>query len=317
MTRGWSFRWLVFAALVILFLVGVLLLSSMNVASYTQVVIYNVAFYAAMAQAWNLMSGFTGYISFAHGGLAGIGAYASILAMNAGAPLSVAVLVAAGAAALASVVIGLPSLRLRGIAFAFATIFFQAAILIVANKATPLTGGSQGKASAAIVPLEHLLIGMLLVAGVATATIYCLRRSRLGLRLLAIREDETAARSLGIRTVRLKLGAFAASAAFAGAAGGLNAFYLATIFPAGVFNLKGSLEPLVIALIGGAGSAVGPAVMAGIYGYYQDLLQTLGSELQLTLLGLLLVVVVLFARQGLAGLVTAVQDRVKARRRDS
>jgi branched-chain amino acid transport system permease protein len=286
----------------------------MGVDSYVQAVVYSIAFYIAIAQAWNLMSGFTGYMSFAHGGLAGIGMYAAILAMNAGVPLPVAVLAGAGAAAASSVVIGLPSLRLRGIAFAFATIFFQAGILIVANKAVPVTRGSQGLASTEVVPLRELLFWMLVVAGLATATVYALRRTRLGLRLLAIREDETAAEAVGIRTVRLKLGAFAVSAAFAGAAGGVHAFYLATIFPANVFHLQGSLEPLVIALIGGAGSAGGTVVMAAIYGYFQEVLSAMGSELELALLGLLLVLVVLYARRGLAGIATDLWDRYRSHR---
>jgi branched-chain amino acid transport system permease protein len=314
---GTSRHWLLFVAVSLVFVAVIAVLPGMDIDSYLQAVLYNIAFYAAMAQAWNLMSGFTGYISFAHGALAGVGSYAAVLAMNAGAPLVLAVLVAAVVASLASILIGLPSLRLRGIAFAFATIFFQAAVLIAANKASWLTGGSQGLAATAIVPLEHLLLGMLLVAGAATGVVYGLRHSRLGLRLLAIREDETAAQVLGIRTVRLKLGAFAVSAAFAGAAGGVHAFYLATIFPANVFDLQGSLEPLVIALMGGAGSPVGPVVMAAVYGYFQELLQTLGSELQLSLLGLLLVVVVLFARDGLAGVITTAYERIRARGRDS
>lgn len=289
---------------------------SLDLDSYSQAVVYNIAFYAAVAQAWNLMSGFTGYISFAHGALAGVGSYGAILTMNAGGSFPVAVLAGAGAAIGASVLIGLPSLRLRGIAFAFATIFFQAAILIVANKAVPLTGGSRGLASNAILPLEDLLVAMLLVAGTATAAVYTVRRTRVGLRLLAIREDETAAKTLGIRTVRLKFAAFMSSAALAGAAGGVHGFYLATIFPANVFELQSSLEPLVIALIGGSASAGGPIVMAAIYGLSQEILQTLGSELQLSLLGLLLVLVVLFARNGLAGLVDSARDRMSGRRQD-
>ena len=277
--------------------------------SYTISIAYTVAFYAAVAQSWNLMSGFTGYISFAHGALVGVGSYAGILAMNAGGGLLLAVLAGAATAVVASLLIGLPSLRLRGIAFAFATIFFQSAVLIAVQKADPLTGGSKGLAAEQIMPLEELLVAMVVIAGTATLAVHLLRRSRLGLRLLSIREDETAAKAIGIGTVRLKLGAFATSALFAGAAGAVHAFFLATVFPQNVFNLQSSLEPLVLALIGGAASAAGPVVMAVIYGISQEALQGLGSELHLAMLGSILVLAVLFARNGLAGLVTSWRER--------
>lgn len=274
---------------------------------------YTVAFYAAVAQSWNLMSGFTGYISFAHGALVGIGSYAGILTMNAGGNLGMAMLAGAAVAMTASVLIGLPSLRLRGIAFAFATIFFQAAILLIAQKAIPVTGGSEGLAARTIVPLEDLFVSMVLVAGVASLLVYGLRRARLGLRLLTIREDETAAGTIGVKTVPLKLSAFATSALFAGAAGAVHGFFLATVFPQNVFHLRTSLEPLVLALIGGSASTAGPLVMAAIYGISQDALQSLGSELHLTLLGVILVVAVLFARNGLADLAGRWRRRLRER----
>ncbi|MQA03764.1 MAG: hypothetical protein GEV07_13935 [Streptosporangiales bacterium] len=274
---------------------------------------YTVAFYAAVAQSWNLMSGFTGYISFAHGALVGIGTYAGILAMNAGGNLLTAVLAGALAAVAASVLIGLPSLRLRGIAFAFATIFFQAAMLLVVQKAGPITGGSEGLAARAIVSLEDLFVTMVAIAGIASVLVYALRRARLGLRLLTIREDETAARTIDVKTVQLKLGAFATSALFAGAAGAVHGFFLATVFPQNVFHLRTSLEPLVLALIGGAASTVGPLVMAAVYGISQDALQSLGSELHLAMLGVILVVAVLFARNGLADLATRLWRRLRER----
>lgn len=278
------------------------LLPELGVNSYVQSVAYTVAFFAAVAQSWNIMSGFTGYISFAHGALVGVGSYAGILAANHGAGLPVTVLAGAAAALVASVLVGLPSLRLRGIAFAFATIFFQAAALLLAQKLKPITHGPRGLPATEIKPIGDLLVAMVLIAGVATALIVLLRRSRIGLQLLSIREDETAAQVAGIATVRLKLGAFAVSALFAGAAGSVHGFFLATLFPSSVFNVQGSIEPLVISLVGGPATAFGAPAMAVVYGLSQEYLSDLGSELQLALLGVVLVLAVLFAREGLAGL---------------
>lgn len=295
-------------------MVGGLWLPQTPLNSYTISVAYSMAFFVAVAQSWNLMSGFTGYISFAHGALVGIGSYAAILAMNNGWGFAATLLAGSAAAVVASMLIGLPSLRLRGIAFAFATIFFQAIALIVAEKAVSVTGGSQGLASAEIMSIDDLLMAMVVIAAAATLMVHLLRRSRLGLRLLAIREDETAAQSIGIPTVRLKLGAFALSAAFAGAAGGVHGFFLATLFPLSVFDISTSIEPLVLALLGGPASAFGPVVTGAVYALSQESLQQLGSSLQLSLLGALLVLVVLFARDGLAGLVASTLERLRSRR---
>ena len=319
--RGTSVRWRshrssTLAGVCLLVALGVcgVVLPQLGVNTYVLSVAYTVAFYVAVAQSWNLFSGFTGYISFAQGALVGVGSYAGILAANHGASFIVAIGAGAAAALIASVLVGLPSLRLRGIAFAFATIFFQAIVLIATEKSPSVTNGPQGLASTQLKPISALLVAMTLVAVTATMLVLLLRRSRLGLKLLAIREDETAAGVVGIRTIRLKLTAFAVSALFAGAAGAIHGFFLSTLFPVSVFNIKGSVEPLVIALVGGPASAFGPLVMATVYGVSQEILRSIGSELQLVLLGAILVIVVLFARNGLAGLVSRGLERIRARR---
>src|SRR5262249_17599573 len=99
--------------------------------SYEQVLVYYAAYYLTLGQAWHLMSGMTGYVSFAHGALAGIGAYATVMGLNADWPLAVSLLAGPVAALLASLLIGATSLRLRGTAFTFATLFFQQLALLV------------------------------------------------------------------------------------------------------------------------------------------------------------------------------------------
>jgi len=307
--------WTIVGALVIVAVTAALTqLPQTQLNSYTISVAYSLAFFVAVAQSWNLISGFTGYISFAHGALVGIGSYTGILVANRGWDLPATIAAGALVAAIASFLIGVPSLRLRGLAFAFATIFFQAIVLVVVEKAVSLTGGSQGLAMRDLVPVDELLVVMALIAGAATMLVHLLRRSRLGLRLLAIREDEDAAQAIGIRTTRLKLGAFAVSSAFAGAAGAVHAYFLATVFPLSVFDIQTSVEPLVIALLGGSGSAFGPALVGGVYALSQEALQQLGSELQLSLFGALLLLVVLFARDGVAGVASRLVDALRRRR---
>lgn len=112
----------------------------LGVSSYLRTLVYYAAYYLALGQAWNLMSGLTGYVSFAHGALAGIGAYAAVIALNAGWPMAAALGAAVAVTGLASLVIGATSLRLHGTAFTFATLFFQELVLLVLRK-LPFTGG--------------------------------------------------------------------------------------------------------------------------------------------------------------------------------
>src|ERR1700751_4383502 len=110
------------------------LLPRFGASSYVQILVYYTAFYLALGQAWNLMSGMTGYVSFAHGALAGIGSYTTVMAINAGWPLTAGILAGPMVALLASLIIGATSLRLRGTSFTFTTLFFQALALLIVRK---------------------------------------------------------------------------------------------------------------------------------------------------------------------------------------
>ncbi|MGH3665837.1 MAG: branched-chain amino acid ABC transporter permease [Egibacteraceae bacterium] len=313
-----SRRWSTAAGLV--FIVGLavvaLLLPALGIGSYWVAVAYSAAFYIALAQSWNLLSGFTGYVSIAQGALAGLGSYTAVLASNAGLGYVPALAVAGLVGLVASVLIGLPSLRLKGIAFAIATVFFQEMMLIVAEKAEPVTRGPQGLAAETLVPLSTPLVSMVLLASFGTALVFAVRRTRLGLQLLALRDDELAAEVAGIRTTPLKLGMFAASASLAGVVGGVHGFYLATLFPRDVFIPDISLEALVVAMVGGAGSAVGPVVVGALYAFVQETLRGLGSALQLVFLGTVLLATVLFAREGVAGTAARIRRGLLSRRQE-
>ena len=243
------------------------------------------------------MSGLTGYVSFAHGALAGIGAYAVVIAMNAELPLGLALLAAAAAAALASLVIGATSLRLRGTAFTFATLFFQELVLLIVRK-LPFAGGPGGIVLEEILPvwLPHVL--MAAAAAGATIALLVVKRSRVGLRALAIKDDETAATALGINATRLKLVLFCLSAGIAGFTGAVHGLFASSLFPNVVFAVELSIVALAVPLIGGAGTASGPVVGALLYVLIRELLQVIAPGLHLTIVGLLLLAVILFLRDG-------------------
>lgn len=272
-------------------------LPGFGASGYVRTLVYYVAFYLALGQAWNIMSGLTGYLSFAHGALAGVGAYALVIAMNAGWSLAPALALAGAAAAAASLVIGATSLRLRGTAFTFATLFFQQLTLLGVRK-LPAAGGAGGLALEEILPTALAYDGMVLLAVAATLGFALIRRGRLGLRALAIRGDEDAAAAIGIASTRVKLGLFCLSALLAGLAGALHALFTASLYPDVVFSVDLSLIALAVPLIGGIATAGGPALGALVYVGLREALQLVAPAAHLTILGLMLLGVVLFLREG-------------------
>jgi branched-chain amino acid transport system permease protein len=267
--------------------------------SYAMTLVYYMAYYLVLGQAWNLMSGFTGYVSFAHGALAGIGAYTAVIALNGNVPVVAALVCSALAPMLASLVIGITSVRLRGIAFTFATLFFQELALLVFRK-LPFAGGPGGLVLQEIFPtwLPHLL--MVILATTATIAVLLLRRSRLGIRLLAIKGDESAAAAVGIDATRLKLVLFCISAGIAGLGGGIHAVLASSLYPDVVFSVDLSLVALAVPLIGGVATGMGPLVGAALYVGLREVLQILAPGLHLVIVGLLILLVVLYLRDGVA-----------------
>jgi len=274
------------------------LLPRFGASSYVQILVYYTAYYLALGQAWNLMSGMTGYVSFAHGALAGIGSYATVMALNAGWALGPAILAGSAIALMASLIIGMTSLRLRGISFTFTTLFFQALSLQILRK-LPASGGPGGLTLQEILPIWLPQVLMIALACAATLVMLFVRRSRTGLRLLAIKGDETAALSLGIASARLKLAVFCASAAIAGAAGAVHGLFTASLYPDVVFSVDVSLIALAVPLIGGAATAFGPVLGAVFYVGIGELLAIYVPSVHVVAVGIVLLMVMLFMPGGL------------------
>lgn len=285
----------------------------LGVSSYVRTLVYYTAYYLTLGQAWNVMSGMTGYVSFAHGALAGLGAYAVVIALNAEWPMAAALAAAVVAAVLASLVIGATSLRLRGTAFTFATLFFQELVLLVLRK-LPFTGGPGGIVLAEILPVWLPSVMMMALAGGATAGVAVLRTSRVGVRVLAIKYDEAAAAAVGIDSTRLKLVLFCASAAIAGLAGAVHGLFVASLYPDVVFAVDVSLVALAVPLIGGVATATGPLAGAVVYVGIRETLQLIAPGLHVTIVGVLLLGVVLFMNEGVA--VAIARGLTRARRRE-
>ena len=284
----------------------------LGVSSYFLTLIYYVAYYLALGQAWNLMSGLTGYVSFSHGALAGIGAYAVVLSLNGNLPMALALVVAAIATVAASLIIGATALRLRGTAFTFATLFFQELVLLLVRK-LPFTGGSSGLILYQIIPVWIAYVMMVTVAVAATIAFALTRRSRLGIRMLAIKGDESAAAAIGIDSTRLKIILFCASAGIAGLVGAVHGIFVATLYPEVIFSVDLSIVALAVALIGGVGSAAGPIAGAIVYVGLREIVQVVAPGAHLVIIGLLLLGIILFLRDGIVPAVGRLVSRKGSR----
>jgi branched-chain amino acid transport system permease protein len=210
--------------------------------------------FVALAQAWNILGGYAGYINFGMAGFFGVGAYTTAILFHEFqfSPFVTAVLGGAAAVVIAFAV-GVPSLRLRGSYFAIVTLIITFAIQLVVFD-VPITQGSMGITLAALpfpphVASQVFYFTFLILAMLATAAVYFIERSRFGYALVAIREDEDAAGVLGVRTTAVKTLALVIGAGMAGIVGGIYSAYILYIEPSGTFALDISLDVVLIAIV--------------------------------------------------------------------
>ncbi len=269
--------------------------------------------FIAQGLAWNILGGYAGYVSFGYAAFFGLGAYTTALLWLAGWPPVLTYPIAGLVAAAFSLVVGVPTLRLVGPYFSIATIGVGEAMRILMLNLDRITGGASGLNLPTVVPSKAWFYAMaLLFAVIAFAIAGWVRGSRFGLGLNALRMDEEAAESLGVRTALFKNLAHVTSALIVGACGGLYATYLQYVHPDTVFSFTESISLVLIALIGGLGTLWGPVLGAAVFYAVQDYLQTSYPTFHLLAYGVLLIFILLFEPKGLAGLAGRVWRRMRA-----
>ena len=271
---------------------------------------YLVLQFVVLATAWNILGGYAGYVNFGTGAFFGVGAYAAVLLIKAtGAPLGVQMLAAAAVGAALGFGVGLLTLRLRGIFFSIATVA-MAIILETVVLNWRYVGGATGVQilrPPVTAPFESY-IKMLFVVGAVLAVIAVIaaryvETSWLGRGLRAIRDNEEAAECTGVPTLRLKLVACVLSGALMSAAGAPLAMYQSFVEPASAFSLNYSVSALAMPIIGGTGHWIGPVIGAMLLGTVQQVVTvTVTSELNVLVVGVLLVLFVVAAPEGIVGL---------------
>ena len=253
----------------------------------------------ALAASWGVLSGMTGYISLGHAVFYGIGGYVMVLSWTH-LPLWLAVPLAGLAAATLALLLGYPCLRVRGPYFVILTLgvaefvkYVVVAIEAALGKAGRLLFGTPG--------LIELFYGMAVLAALSLAIAYAVRRSRFGAGLIAIREDETAAETIGVDVVALKVAAFVLSAAIPGMVGALMMLRATYFEPLQVFSPVTSFTIVTIGIIGGSDDAPGALLGAAFLVLLSELLWATTPEIYMIILGALLVGFVLFVPDGLYG----------------
>jgi branched-chain amino acid transport system permease protein len=278
----------------------------------TREVIFTALMSVALASSLNILLGYTGYVSFGHIVFFGLGAYVGFYMMSAlGLPLYVAAPIGGLSAGLLAFLLGKAILRLRGAYFALATIGVNEAARAFVNNFDPFGGpigmrlnfrfyDAYGGAAKALWTTFAILVGLTLVLLVVS---YLVKYSKFGLSLLAIRENEDAAQVMGVVAPNAKTWAYVISAIFPGMIGVLFFFKNGNIEPTDAFRLHLSIETIVMVMLGGQGTVLGP--LLGGAGYQRlrgTLLVTpLFKDIQLTVAGILLLVIILFVPGGVVG----------------
>jgi branched-chain amino acid transport system permease protein len=282
-----------------------------------------VLLYASLAQAWNILGGFTGQVSLGNAAFFGIGAYTStVLLVEWNVSPWLGMLAGAGLAAIFAVIIGYPVFRLGGHYFAIATIALGEIMLIMfanwgfvggaVGLSIPFIRGDDRRPADSWLYLqfnqarEGYLIVALALAALVTLTVILVERSKIGYYLRAIKNDELAARTLGVNVLRYKLIAIVLSASLTAMLGTFYAQYLLFIDPETTMRLELSVLIALVAILGGVGTVAGPligaAVLLPVSEMTRSALGGAGNTLDLVLYGGLIILISVFQPNGLVAL---------------
>lgn len=269
-------------------------------------------FFIALAQSWNILGGYTGYLSLGHAGFVGIGGYAvAIPYFLLGWSPFLTFPLAAIAAGLLALVIGAICFRIRGSYFLIATMLVLFILQTLAVNLRSITNGANG-IDMPLFTTNFVLEGRIwyycgfVLVIVTSLVAFLIERSRFGLNLMAIREDEDVARTMGVRVVHCKAYAFVVSAALAGILGAFYSYRAHTIEPSTAFNLDLSAAPILMAILGGSRNWIGPIVGAIVFHVISTTLTlSVGNEYSELVFAAFLATVVLLLPEGLMGLLSA------------
>ncbi len=269
----------------------------------------NALMFAVLASAWNIIGGYTGYASFGNVVFLGIGAYVSAVLMEkGGVPFWVAFSASGVGAAIFAILIGLPVLRLKGHYFAIATLGVAEAMKALVDN-LEITEGNSGiylpvmnlSVKAQYIFFYFMMMGVLALTLIVTAFML---KKKLGYGLIAIREDEEAANSLGVNTTLFKVTSFALSGFFSGLAGSLYAYQQGFIKPESVFDVGVTVKMIVMAVFGGIGSILGPLLGALSIEIISEILTNYFLIAHTLFFGAIVILAIVFTPKGIMDIIS-------------
>jgi len=308
-----------FWVVVVAIFIGGLVFTQVADNQYYFTALYVILQATIMAVAWNILGGFTGYVNFGSAAFFAVGAYTSIaLDKWLGLPLPLLILAAAVVCGLIGLGVGYLTLRLKGVYFAIATLAMAIVLETLINN-WAFVGGARG--AYILTPESHLwfksyiemiFMVMLMLTLAAVAISRRLNSSRLGRGLAAIRDDEVAAECAGVPTLRLKLISTTLMGALMGVAGAPYPFFVTFVDPVSAFNLFIAVNSIAMPMIGGTAHWIGPVIGALLVGTTQEIITVnVSSELNILLVGIMLVLFITLAPQGIVGLWQKYRSRHK------
>ena len=313
---GWLQRALI-TGIGALLVVAIFLVLNWLGTDYAYLAAYTVLQFVVLATAWNILGGYAGYVNFGSAGFFAIGVYTSVVVYQTiQLPILATIPLAAAAAGVVGLATGYLTLRLRGVFFAIATLALAIVLqTLIIN--WEFVGGARGvyvlRPQAVPVFGSYACYLFAVMLGLAILSVLIARRvenSWLGRGLAAIRDDEIAAECSGVPSLRLKLIATALSGALMGAAGAPFPYFITYVDPNTAFSLSIAVNTIAMPLIGGTTTWAGPVIGALLIGSLQQYATvTFSSAANLLVVGVLLVVFIIVAPNGLVGLVQSLKER--------
>ena len=260
--------------------------------------LFLVLLYVTLGESWNILGGYAGQINLGHAAFFGVGTLVTRQSWLGGWPLPAALLAGALGAVVVALLIGLPTFRLRGVYFAIGTLALAEVLRITVTNTMPNISALSVSQLVSYSLQPRYYLALALAAACVGAT-YVLAHSRLGLGMVAVREDEEAAEATGVDALRHKIAALVLSSLFAGLAGGVFAYYHVSYYLYLPFSPEYTFDPLLIVFIGGVGTVVGPVVGAFFFVIVREYLAQAITDAHLIVFGVLFILVVLLLPGGL------------------
>lgn len=292
---------------VLLLIASLVALPMMIQSSHTINLMVYLLLFISLASSWNILGGFCGQTNLGHAAFFGIGALVTRTLWLGGWHIFPSLLVGGIIAVAFALLVGIPAFRLRGVYFKIGMLALAQILYITVGNTLPMISSlpAQDLATYQLTPRYYLALGLALLT---IGTAYVLVNSRVGLGIMAVREEEDAAESLGVSALKHKLIALSISTFFAGLTGGVFAFYHVGYYPHLPFSPEWTFDALMMTYIGGVGTIVGPIIGAVFFVLLRELLALNLGEFHVIVFGALFILTVLFLPGGLL----SIWNRIRA-----